>query len=170
VLYHSPILLRHDLGRATIFEDLFAANGWTDSWRDGICEFLDLHRHRHEVLGIANGRVQIEFGGRNGRRMERKADDVAELAAGTGHCPFGLAPGLLVVGAYQSGSGAYDQPRPRPRIMRRRSGTSGRFQRSNAILFTGHAAQFVRIGDKLGVAAKGMGRVYCESLRFGRVL
>lgn len=44
VLYRSPVRLQRGLDPAAIFEDLFAANGWTDSWRDGIYDFCTFTR------------------------------------------------------------------------------------------------------------------------------
>ena len=34
VIYRTPAMLRRDFDPAAIFEDLFASNGWTDSWRN----------------------------------------------------------------------------------------------------------------------------------------
>ncbi len=112
VLYRSPVYLRTGFDPAAIFEDLFAANGWKDSWRDGIYDFLHFHTHRHEVLGIARGRVNVQFGGAQGRRLGLKAGDVVVLPAGTGHRRLNAAHDLLVVGAYAQPAGGYDQPKP----------------------------------------------------------
>lgn len=112
VIYRSPVNLSSDFDPAAIFEDLFASCGWTDSWRDGIYDFLHFHAHRHEVLGIARGRVQVEFGGAKGKRLRLKAGDVAILPAGTGHRRIEADDDLLVVGAYPKNSGAYDQLKP----------------------------------------------------------
>lgn len=112
LIYRSPVKLRSDFDPAAIFEDLFDANGWTDSWRDGIYEFLHFHTHRHEVLGIARGSARVAFGGENGRQVRLKAGDVAVLPAGTGHRRTDSSHDLLVVGAYPEHSGKYDQPKP----------------------------------------------------------
>ncbi|AHY49516.1 hypothetical protein BJS_02356 [Bradyrhizobium japonicum SEMIA 5079] len=37
-------------------EDLFEANGWGDTWRDGICHYAHYHSRIHEVLGITRGK------------------------------------------------------------------------------------------------------------------
>jgi hypothetical protein len=63
VLYRSPVALTHDFDPAAVFEDLFERNGWGDSWRAGIYDFLHYHSRIHEVLGIARGRVRVRFGG-----------------------------------------------------------------------------------------------------------
>lgn len=113
VLYRSPVALRKGVDPAAVLEDLFAANGWKDSWRDGVYDFLHFHTHAHEVLGIARGRVRIQFGGARGRRLDLKAGDVVVLPAGTGHRRIDASRDLLVVGAYPGSSGRYDQPGPK---------------------------------------------------------
>jgi uncharacterized protein YjlB len=112
VIYRSPVDLRGEFDPAAIFEDLFASNGWTESWRDGVYEFLHFHTRTHEALGIARGTAQIEFGGVKGKRLQLKAGDVAILPAGTGHQRIQASSDLLVVGAYPQSSGAYDEPKP----------------------------------------------------------
>ena len=79
--------------------------------RDGIYDFLHFHTRTHEVLGIARGHVEIQFGGAHGKAIALKAGDVAILPAGTGHRRLRKGRGLLVVGAYPKG-GCYDEPRP----------------------------------------------------------
>ena len=112
VIYRSPVMLRQGFDPAAIFEDLFASNGWKDSWRNGVYDFLHFHTHRHEVLGIARGAVQVEFGGAKRKRLRLKAGDVAILPAGTGHRRIHASGDLLVVGAYPRSSGEYDEPEP----------------------------------------------------------
>lgn len=96
---------------AAVFEAMFAAHGWTDSWRNGIHGFLHFHAGCHEVLGIVRGEAQVQFGGDKGRNLTVKAGDVVVLPAGTGHRRLSVSDDLLVVGAYPS-SGSYDQWRP----------------------------------------------------------
>lgn len=112
VIYRSPVRLRSAFDPAAIFEDLFASNGWADSWRDGVYDFLHFHTHRHEVLGIGRGSVHVGFGGARGKHLRLNAGDVAVLPAGTGHRRIDASDDLLVVGAYPQNSGAYDQPKP----------------------------------------------------------
>jgi uncharacterized protein YjlB len=110
-LYRSPVRLDPDYDPATLFETLFAAHGWHDSWRDGIYDFLHFHTHSHEVLGIARGQAPVRFGGGQGRVIEVRAGDVIILPAGTGHQRLSKSKDLLVVGARPRG-GKYDEPRP----------------------------------------------------------
>ena len=45
VLYRTPVMLPSDLDPAAVFEELFATNGWKDSWRNGVYDFLHFHTH-----------------------------------------------------------------------------------------------------------------------------
>ena len=42
---------------AAVMEDLFEANSWGDTWRDGIYSYVHYHSRIDEVLGIARGRA-----------------------------------------------------------------------------------------------------------------
>lgn len=111
LLYRAPLSLKSELDPATVFEELFARNGWVNSWRDGIYNFLHFHTRSHEVLAIARGSALVRFGGGHGRTMPIKRGDVIVLPAGTGHQRMDESRDLLVVGAYPKGS-KYDEPRP----------------------------------------------------------
>jgi uncharacterized protein YjlB len=112
LIYRSPVVLRQGLDPAAILEDVFAANGWEDSWRDSVYEHLHFHTRTHEVLGIARGWVRIQFGGAKGKVIKLKAGDVVVLPAGTGHRRVADNGDLLVVGAYPKSGGDYDEPKP----------------------------------------------------------
>jgi len=112
VLYRAAVRRPRGFDPAAIYETLFAANGWKDSWRDGIYGFLHFHTRTHEVLGIARGQARVQFGGDKGRTLTVKAGDVIVLPAGTGHRRLSASDDLLVVGAYPAGGGRYDEPRP----------------------------------------------------------
>ncbi|MGZ3689140.1 MAG: cupin, partial [Bdellovibrionota bacterium] len=58
---------------AAVIEDLFETNGWGDTWRDGIYDYVHYHSRIHEALGIARGRGRIRFGGNKGRIYTLKA-------------------------------------------------------------------------------------------------
>jgi uncharacterized protein YjlB len=111
VVYRTPVRFLDELDPAAVFEELFAANGWDDSWRGGIYDYVHYHSRIHEVLGIARGTVKVLFGGHRGRTLSLKAGDVAILPAGTGHRCMGANEGLLAVGAYPA-TGKYDECRP----------------------------------------------------------
>jgi uncharacterized protein YjlB len=81
-------------------EDLFEANSWGDTWRDGIYSYVHHHSRIHEVLGIARGKGRVRFGGNKGRIFTPKAGDVAIVPAGNGHQCLFAEEDFLVVGAY----------------------------------------------------------------------
>ena len=111
LLYRAAVRLDRGDDPAAVFEETFARHGWRDSWRDGVYDFLHFHTATHEVLGIARGRVTVQFGGAQGRSLTLAAGDVVVLPAGTGHRRIRASRDLLVVGAYPAG-GSYDEPRP----------------------------------------------------------
>jgi uncharacterized protein YjlB len=110
ILYRGPVRLTDDFDPAAVFEELFARNGWRDSWRNGIYDFAHYHSQTHEVLGVARGHARVRFGGERGKELRLKAGDVAVLPAGTGHQRLAASKDLLVVGAYPA-SGSYDECR-----------------------------------------------------------
>ncbi|MBZ9937902.1 cupin [Mesorhizobium sp. BR1-1-16] len=82
------------------FDRLFEANGWPVGFRNGIYSFTHFHSVTHEVLGIARGRAEVQFGGDSGPIVTVAAGDAALLPAGTGHKLIEASGDLLVVGAY----------------------------------------------------------------------
>jgi uncharacterized protein YjlB len=107
LVYPGAVPLPDDVDPAAVLEDIFSANGWGDSWRDGIYGFVHYHSRIHEVLGIARGSAEVRFGGDKGKVIEVKPGDVAVLPAGTGHQRLSASADLLVVGAYPP-FGTYD--------------------------------------------------------------
>ncbi|MBX3501761.1 MAG: cupin [Alphaproteobacteria bacterium] len=110
IIYRGALRLEPAGDPAAIFEEVFAANGWGSSWRNGIYPFRHFHIRAHEVLGIARGDARVEFGGAAGERLDIGAGDVAILPAGTGHRRLAQSADLLVVGAYPA-AGGFDQKR-----------------------------------------------------------
>jgi uncharacterized protein YjlB len=108
IIYRSAVCLPGELDPAAVFEDLFGRNGWGDSWRNGIYDYVHYHSRIHEVLGIARGAAKVRFGGARGRTLALKTGDVAILPAGTGHERLSASKDLLVVGAYPP-TGKYDE-------------------------------------------------------------
>jgi uncharacterized protein YjlB len=113
IFYRTPVRLVGASDPAALFEELFARNGWKDSWRNGIYGYVHYHSRIHEVLGIARGRATVQFGGGKGRILKLRAGDVAILPAGTGHERLDEGRDLLVVGAYPP-LGEYDVCRTSP--------------------------------------------------------
>src|SRR4051812_26618154 len=108
VMYRGAARFPKTLDPAAVLEELFECNGWGDSWRNGIYDYVHYHSRIHEVLGIARGEGKVQFGGRLGRTLRLKAGDVAVLPAGTGHRCLFASKDFLVIGAYPP-SGKYDE-------------------------------------------------------------
>jgi uncharacterized protein YjlB len=71
VIYHGAVRFPKKLDPAAVFEELFESNGWGDSWRDGIYDYVHYHSRIHEVLGIARGEGKVQFGGSRGRTLKQ---------------------------------------------------------------------------------------------------
>ena len=112
IQYRGAVNLKDAPDPAAIFEVLFAAHGWKDSWRDVVYDYLHYHSDQHEVLGFARGWAVLRLGGARGRTVKVKAGDVLILPAGTGHQRLSMSNDLLVVGAYPR-KGGYDMCHPR---------------------------------------------------------
>jgi uncharacterized protein YjlB len=108
IIYRGAVALGHGHDPAAMIEDLFEANGWGDTWRNSIYDYVHYHSRIHEVLGIARGKGRVRFGGNKGRIFTLKAGDVAVLPAGTGHQCLSADGDFLVVGAYPP-AGTYDE-------------------------------------------------------------
>lgn len=108
MIYRGAIDLGAGHDPAAAIEDLFEANGWRDTWRDGIYDYVHYHSRIHEVLGIARAKGRVRFGGKKGRTFTLKAGDVVVLPAGTGHQCLFADDDFLVIGAYPP-AGTYDE-------------------------------------------------------------
>ena len=67
LLYRGAVGLTGSADPAAILEELFNANDWGDSWRNGIYEYVHYQSRTHEVLGIARGHARVRFGGNEGK-------------------------------------------------------------------------------------------------------
>ncbi len=81
-------------------EKVFRANGWGETWRNGIYPYVHYHSMIHEGMGMARGRARVRFGGSKGEEIELAQGDVAVLPAGTGHQCLRASPDLMVIGTY----------------------------------------------------------------------
>ena len=91
----------------------FAVNGWSNAWLDGIFPYHHFHSIAHEVLGIADGEVEVALGGPSGRTVTLVAGDAVVIPAGVAHRNVGQSSKLAVVGAYP-GAANYDVKRGEP--------------------------------------------------------
>lgn len=89
---------------ASAFERLFAGNGWSNSWRNGVFDWHHFHTNTHEVLGCHAGSATIRFGGSAGEDHHLSAGDVVVIPAGLAHCLIEASPDFAVVGAYPAGA------------------------------------------------------------------
>src|SRR3954468_4781299 len=108
IIYRNAVAFDVRLDAAAVIEDLFEANGWGDTWRDGIYDYVHYHSQSNEVLGIARGRGRVRFGGHKGRICPRQAAARAILRGGPGHQCLAADDDFLVVGSYPP-TGTYDE-------------------------------------------------------------
>ena len=102
LVYRRAVRLQSD-DPASIFEKLFEAHGWKDSWRNGIYDYHHYHSTAHEVLGVYQGNATVNFGGDGGPITKVWAGDVVIIPAGVSHKNLGASPDFGVVGAYPDG-------------------------------------------------------------------
>jgi len=88
---------------AAVFEDLFSANRWGHSWRNGVFDFHHYHSTAHEVLGVFSGTARVQLGGEAGIIQTANPGDVIIIPAGVSHKNLGDSPDFGVVGAYPEG-------------------------------------------------------------------
>jgi uncharacterized protein YjlB len=88
---------------ASVFEERFAKNDWTNSWRDGVYSFPHYHSTSHEVLGVYSGVATLRVGGKPGKQVEVHAGDVIVIPAGVAHQNIDASDDFGVVGAYPGG-------------------------------------------------------------------
>jgi uncharacterized protein YjlB len=88
---------------ASIFEQRFAQNNWTNSWRDGVYPFPHYHSTSHEVLGVYSGGATLRLGGEDGKNVEVHSGDVIVIPAGVAHQNISASDDFGVVGAYPDG-------------------------------------------------------------------
>ena len=62
----------------------FAANDWRNGWVNGIYDYHHYHATAHEVLGLARGWAEVQFGGPHGPVLRVEAGDVVFVPAGVG--------------------------------------------------------------------------------------
>lgn len=101
LLYHNAFGTKDGEGAAWL-EKHFAANNWTNSWRNGVYPFHHYHSTSHEVLGVYSGTALLHLGGEQGQKVKVQAGDIIIIPAGVGHKNLG-SDNLGIVGAYEDG-------------------------------------------------------------------
>lgn len=102
---------------AALFEEIFEANGWSGTWRNGIYTYHHYHSTTHEVLGVFKGSATVQLGGERGIKQKLNAGDVIVIPAGVAHKNLGASSDFAVVGGYPGGvewDMNYGRPEERP--------------------------------------------------------
>lgn len=102
LLYRGAVALGSDAPERDV-EAVFWANGWGNGFRGDTFPFHHYHSIAHEVVGVARGTAQIQFGGPDGPVFDVEAGDAVLIPAGVVHCRLDDAPGFMSVGAYPPG-------------------------------------------------------------------
>jgi uncharacterized protein YjlB len=89
--------------RASIIEQYFSENDWTNSWRNGVYSFAHYHSTTHEALGVYCGAATLRVGGEHSSDVKVYAGDVIVIPAGVAHQNVGASADFAVVGAYPDG-------------------------------------------------------------------
>ncbi len=84
-------------------QNLFAANNWSNGWKNGVYPFHHYHSTSHEVLGTYSGSASLQLGGEQGKIIEVCPGDVIVIPAGVGHKNLGSSADFRVAGAYPDG-------------------------------------------------------------------
>ena len=103
LIYRDAVTGAEKEALAVRFEQTFAANAWTASWRDVVYEQHHFHSTAHEVLGCFTGRARLQLGGPTGPSCELHPGDVLVLPAGVAHRCVKRSINFRVVGAYAGG-------------------------------------------------------------------
>lgn len=113
LLFYRGALAISGNDSAARFEEVFAANDWTNSWQNGVYSFAHYHSTSHEVLGVFRGNAKLRLGGKQGKTFDVNSGDVIVIPAGVAHQNLGASSGFAVVGAYPGGR-EWDLLRGRP--------------------------------------------------------
>jgi uncharacterized protein YjlB len=103
LLFYRQALAPDTEYSASIFEERFAKNDWTNSWRNGVYSFPHYHSTSHEALGVYSGAANLRLGGEHGKNVEVHAGDVIVIPAGVAHQNLSASDDFGVVGAYPGG-------------------------------------------------------------------
>ncbi len=114
LVYRGAFALPSSINAAAeLIEKVFAQNGWSGGWRNGIYDFHHFHANSHEVLGCYAGSVLVQLGGPAGSELEIRRGDVVLLPAGVAHRRLRASADYRVIGAYPGGQ-SFDMHRGDP--------------------------------------------------------
>lgn len=111
LLFTQAVTLPASFDPFAVMNEVFARNGWRESWFGIFYNFLHYHSRVHEVFGVARGEAVVRFGGEAGRAIALGPGDVVVIPAGTGHQGLTVSEDFAGVFAYAP-SGTYDECRP----------------------------------------------------------
>jgi uncharacterized protein YjlB len=103
LLFYGQAITTDGKDLASVVEQRFAENDWTNSWRNGVYSFPHYHSTSHEVLGVYSGAANLRLGGEHGKNVEVHTGDVIVIPAGVAHQNLGASNDFGVVGAYPGG-------------------------------------------------------------------
>ncbi len=103
LLLHRQAFITNGDDGASVVEERFAENDWTNSWRNGVYSFAHYHSTTHEALGVYCGAATLRIGGVHGKSVEVHAGDVIVIPAGVAHQKIDGTEDFAVVGAYPDG-------------------------------------------------------------------
>ncbi len=103
MIYKGAFLI-HPNDDAEVIKRVFAKNGYSNAWIDGIFDYHHYHSNTHEVMGVYCGKADVQFGGEHGVCIELDKGDVVVVPAGVAHKKLQASDDFTVVGAYPNGA------------------------------------------------------------------
>ncbi len=104
VIIYRNVFKHTGIKSASSFKAVFAANNWTNNWKDIIMTQNHYHSTTHEVIGIDRGEVDLKLGGKYGSVVTVKAGDVILIPAGVGHYSLDNQKSYEAIGGYPNGA------------------------------------------------------------------
>jgi uncharacterized protein YjlB len=104
LMVYKGTLRLHPDDSEEVIKKVFAQNGYTNTWVDGIFDYHHYHSNTHEVMGVFCGKADVQFGGDHGVCIELDKGDVVIIPAGVAHKKLNSTDDFTVVGAYPNGA------------------------------------------------------------------
>jgi uncharacterized protein YjlB len=99
------IVCRGVLKPAVVCEALFADNGESAAWRNGVYAHHPCYNTAHQVLGITGESVRVRLGSDADKPVELGAGDVVVIPAGVAYESEGAIPDLMAISGLLNHSG-----------------------------------------------------------------